>query len=215
MIMLDMEFTNHGSIPISSLAIQLNKNSFGLSPANQQIAFPSPVPVGGRGRNACQLLVTPAMLGPVPPGQPAPSQVQVAVKNLASGHVFYFAVGFDLEALFVADGALDRTRFIETWKGIDDKKEIYATVTNLTEYTVEAVQAKFAANNIFFIARRPVPNTEGHEVVYFNMKTANDMLFLAELTFKKGINACKVCIKTEDVAYGTLAKAAMENLLLD
>jgi len=214
-VMLEMEFSNQGAIPITNLAIQLNKNSFGLSPTNQQIVFSTPVPPNGKGKNAVHLVVTPTMLATIPAGQPAPSQVQVAVKNLASGHVFYFAVGFDFEALFAADGALDRTQFIETWKSIDDKKEIYATVTDLPSSAVEVVQAKFAANNVFFIARRPVPNTEGQEVVYFNMRTANGMLFLAELTFKKGVNACKVCIKTENVAYGTLAKVSLENLLKD
>jgi len=40
------------------------------------------------------------------------------------------------------------------------------------------------------------------------------MEFLAELTFKQGINACKICLKTENAAYGPLAKAAIESMLL-
>lgn len=213
-INLEMEFFNRGSeMPISSLAVQLNKNSFGLSPSNQQILFQSPISTGASGRNSVELVVTPAMLAPVPAGQPAPPQVQVALKNMSTGKVFYFAVNFNLEALFSQDGALDRTAFIDSWKGIDDQKELYATVSDLPTAEITQVQAKFALNNIFFIARRPVPNSAGQEVVYFSMRTVTGMEFLAELTFKAGVNACKICLKTESVGYGVLAKVALENIL--
>jgi AP-1 complex subunit beta-1 len=58
-----------------------------------------------------------------------------------------------------------------------------------------------------------VPGAEGQEVSYFSMKTVTGMEFLAELTFKQGVNACKVCLKTEQTAYGLLAKQALESLL--
>eukprot|EP00957_Ditylum_brightwellii_P023232 1753320-Ditylum_brightwellii.AAC.1 len=155
------------------------------------------------------------MLIPLPPGQPATPQVQIAIKNIATGKVFYFAVNFTFEALFAPDGALDRTTFIDTWKSIDDKKELYGTVSDLppSSTDIEQVQNKFKASNVFFIARRPVPNAEGQEVVYFSMKTVTGMEFLAELTFKQGVSACKVCLKTESASYGVLAKLALENLL--
>jgi len=215
-IKMELEFKNV-SCPsaISSLAIQLNKNSFGLSPANQQISHNPPIPTGSSGRNTVDLVVTPNMLAPVPAGQPATPQVQVAIKNMAIGSVFYFAVNFNLEAMFAGDGALDRTTFIESWKNIDDRKEFYSTVAELhsSSCDIEQVQSKFKSNNIFFIARRPVPNAEGQEVVYFSMRTVTGMDFMVELTFKQGVNACKVCLKTESIAYGLIAKSAIENLL--
>ena len=54
---------------------------------------------------------------------------------------------------------------------------------------------------------------EGQEVVYFSVITVTGMEFLAELTFKAGVNACKICLKTENVSYGALAKMALENIL--
>ena len=54
---------------------------------------------------------------------------QVAIKNMTSGLVFYFAANFALEALFSSDGALERSAFIESWKSIDDKKELYGTIS--------------------------------------------------------------------------------------
>ena len=203
------------NVPVSNLAIQLNKNSFGLSPANQQIVCNPPIPVGGSGRHSVELAVNPNMLAQVPAGQPASPQIQVALKNITTGLVFYFAANFALEALFSADGALERAAFIESWKSIDDKKELYGTVSDLPPAStdIDQVAAKFKFHRIFLIARRPVPNAEGQEVAYFSMRTTTGMVFMAELTFKKGVNAAKVCIKTENVAYGVQAKVTLEALL--
>jgi len=216
-IFMDMEFNNVTSgTPLSALAIQLNKNALGLSPANQQVVCNPPIQQGSSGRSSAELIVTPNMLAPLPAGQPASSQLQVAIKNMATGNVFYFAANFSFEALFSSDGALDRSTFIESWKSIDDTKELYGTVSDLPPAStdIDQVQEKFKAYNVFFIARRPVPNAEGQEVVYFSMRTMSGMDFLAELTFKKGVTACKVCLKTENAAYGSLAKTAIESMLL-
>jgi len=213
-IKLEMDVINKGcAMPISSLAIQLNKNSFGLNPSSPQILFQNPVVEGARARNSVDMVVTPSMLAPVPASQPAPPQVQIAIKNMSTSMVFYFAVNFNFEALFSQDGALNRTAFIDAWKSIDDQKELYSTVSELPTADINQVQAKFAAHNIFFIARRPVPNAEGQEVVYFSMRTVTGMEFLAELTFKAGVNACKICLKTESVGFGVLARMALENIL--
>ncbi|EED90182.1 beta subunit of tetrameric clathrin adaptor complex AP1 [Thalassiosira pseudonana CCMP1335] len=215
-VKLELDVRNISStVPVSTLAIQLNKNSFGLSPATQQIVCNPPVPIGGSGKNSVELVVNPNMLVAAPAGQPASPQIQVAIKNMATGLVFYFAANFAFEALFTPDGALERTTFIESWKSIDDKKELYGTVSDLPPAStdIDQVAAKFKAHRIFLIARRPVPNAEGQEVAYFSMKTSTGMVFMAELTFKKGVNAAKVCLKTENIAYGVQAKVALESLL--
>jgi len=215
-VKLEMEVRNVSSnVPVQSLAIQLNKNSFGLSPANQQVVFNPPIAMGGSGKQSVELVNNPNMLAPVPAGQPASPQIQVAIKNLTTSLVFYFAANFALEALFAPDGTMERASFIESWKSIDDKKELYGTVSDLPPAStdIDNVAAKFKMHRIFLIARRPVPNAEGQEVAYFSMKTSTGMTFMAELTFKKGVNAAKVCIKTENIAYGVQAKVALENLL--
>ena len=125
------------------------------------------------------------------------------------------AVNFNLEALFSPEGTMERSAFIESWKSIDDRNELYGTVSDLppSSVDIDAVINKFKANNVFFIARRAVPNAEGQEVVYFSMRTSTQMEFLAELTFKQGVTACKICLKTENAPYGQLAKQAIESLL--
>jgi AP-1 complex subunit beta-1 len=215
-ILLEVEINNISSgHDVGALAVQLNKNSFGLSPATQQLICDPPIAEGDSGTASIEMTTTPNMLAPVPAGQPAPPTIQVAIKNMQSGNVFYFAVPLNFEALFSANGAMERSAFIETWKNIDDRNELYGTVADLPRDSVDIdiVQQKFAANNVFFIARRPVPNAEGQEVVYFSMRTVTGMEFLAELTFKQGITACKVCLKTENAPYGLLAKKALEDLL--
>jgi AP-1 complex subunit beta-1 len=215
-IRMEMQLNNVGSpADIQGLAIQLNKNSFGLSPASQQIICNPPISAGSSGSAGVEMVVTPNMLAPLQNGQPASPQIQVAIKNMATGTVFYFAVNFNLEALFSSDGTMERSSFIESWKSIDDRNELYSTVSDLppSSVDIDSVINKFKANNVFFIARRPVPNAEGQEVVYFSMRTVTQMEFLAELTFKQGITACKICLKTENAAYGHLAKQAIESLL--
>lgn len=215
-IYMELEFNNISAAEaFSTFAIQLNKNSFGLSPANQQVIFQPPVSPGTTGTTRVEMSVNPAMQVPTPNGQNANPQIQVAIKNLHNNSVFYFAVNCNFECMFSSDGEMEKTAFIESWKSIDDRHELYATVSDLPadSTSIESVQQKFAAYNIFFIARRPVPNAEGQEVVYFSMKTASDMTFFAELTFKRGVNAAKVCLKTEASAYGGLAKSALESLL--
>jgi hypothetical protein len=63
-----MELSNVASpADIQGMAIQLNKNSFGLSPLSQQVICNPPIPVGGNDKAAVELIVTPAMLAHVPP----------------------------------------------------------------------------------------------------------------------------------------------------
>lgn len=211
---MEIEFQNVGSsTPVSTLAIQLNKNAFGLSPSSQQIILNPPVNNGSKGKATVELVASPGMVSPMTPGQAASPQVQIAIKNMATNHIFYFAVNFNLEALFTSDGTMDRSTFIDAWKNIDDKNELYGTISDLptSSLDIDQVIAKFAMYNIAFIARRSA--MEGQEVVYFAMKTVTGLEFLAELTFKMGVNACKICVKTENSAYGAIAKNSIENLL--
>merc|ERR1712228_43007 len=80
-------------------------------------------------------------------------------------------------------------------KGIDEKNELYGTISDLPTVDIDAITKKLGANRVFFIARRPVPNSN-QEVVYFSMKSLTNMDFLVELTFKPGVNACKVCLNS-------------------
>lgn len=209
-IRMEMRLNNISSqTDVKALAIQLNKNAFGLSPSTQQVVCDPPIPLGGSGSATIELVVTPNMVAPAPAaGQTVSPQVQIAIKNMQTGGVFYFAVNFNFEALFSPDGTIERSAFIDSWKSIDDRNELYGTVGDLppASMDIDTVINVFKANNIFFIARRPVPNAEGQEVIYFFMRSVTQQEFLAELTFKKGVTACKLCLKTDSASYGLMAK---------
>jgi len=81
-VKLELDIRNISSnVPVSSLAIQLNKNAFGFAPANQQIACSPPVAMGTSGRHSVELVNNPNMLAPVPAGQPASPQIQVSCES--------------------------------------------------------------------------------------------------------------------------------------
>merc|ERR1719437_393174 len=155
---MEMQLNNVNSpSDIKALAIQLNKNAFGLSPSTQQIVCDPPIPVGGSGNATVELVVTPNMIAPAPSGgQSVSPQVQIAIKNMQTGNVFYFAVNFNFEALFSPDGTIERSAFIDSWKSIDDQNELYGTVGDLppASLDIDNVINVFKANNVFFIARR-------------------------------------------------------------
>ena len=210
---MEMEFQNGGTAPIGQLAIQFNKNAFGMAPSNQQLTFNPPIMPGSTGPYSIPLNITPSMLAPVQQGSQAPQVVQAAIKNMSNNSVFYFSANFTLEAIFSKDGGMERSDFINTWKGISDQNELYGNV-KLPSDNIDATVSRLSANNVFFIARRKVPNVEGQEVVYVSCKTLMNHRFLAELTFKAGFNGCKICVKSQNSSYSNLAKEAIERCLV-
>ena len=210
---LEMEVNNQGTTPVNTLAIQLNKNAFGLAPTNQQLVFSPPVLPGSSGTIQCPLAANPNLLAPPAPGQPASPVIQAAIKNMQTGGVFYFSANLPLESTFTPDGALERSTFINSWKSIPSTNEIYSTVPEIPTATVDAVTSKFSTSNIFFIARRPVPGQDGQEVAYFSCTSLSTHTFLFEVTFKSGVTAVKLCVKSEEKGYAGLAKEAIERCL--
>mmetsp|Transcript_4652 Transcript_4652/g.6090 ORF Transcript_4652/g.6090 Transcript_4652/m.6090 type:complete len:923 (-) Transcript_4652:252-3020(-) len=209
-IMLEMDFVNQSPVPVASLAIQLNKSSFGITPAQQQIVFQEPLQPGGQASYSLPMVCTPQMVGQGPPSL----EIQAAIKNMSSGSVFYFRMNINFEAILSPDGQLDRQSFINAWKSIDDSRETYCTVTDMPTVNVESISQKLSSTNIFYIARREVPNMQGQEVVYFSTKTMTNLHFLIELTFRSNVhNACKLCIKTQAQGYETIAMQTVERLL--
>ena len=221
-VALDMDVANGGAVPVRMIQIQFNKSPFGLAPAGQPaIQFAPPLLPGNVMATSLPLAAgLPQMLapyaGPSPNGPPHVVPVQIAFKNADTGAVFYAAAGLPFDALWSSDGVVDRSAFIANWKAIADDLETYSTVSDLpTGSSIEAASAKLQARNAFYVARRSVPNQPaGTEVVYFSIKTVgtNDQ-FLVELTFKQGLNACKVCVKTTAQPFAQLAKAAIESIL--
>ena len=213
-VVCEMDFSNQAPAPLQALAIKFNVNTFGLMPVSPQIMFSAPVPQGGSASHVLPLTLSPAM---VAPGAAPTLQLQTAVKNMTTGHVFYFAIPLDLTALFAAAGQTDRAGFIPAWKAIDDSLEVSATVSSLppSSCTSDGVVQKLAAHRVVFVARRPVPGAAGQESVYFSAVTMTSppVHVLVEITLQAGVPQAKLAVRTQTPGLAPLALAAVEGVL--
>jgi AP-1 complex subunit beta-1 len=202
-VQLLMDFTNQTPTPMQQFAIQLNTSTFGLAPVSQAINLPAPIANGSTQSTAVPLAFNPQMVNP---SSPQPLQLQAAIKNVATGHVFYFMAPFQLDALFAADGAMDVNSLVAAWRSIDESLEATQVVNDLPSAEIEVIKQKLAAVNVHFVAQRPVPQQEGQTVVFCSAKTLNNVQFIFELTFRAGFNACKLVVKSPDQRMSELAK---------
>lgn len=187
---MDMTFSNKAMQAMGGFAIQFNKNSFGLAPA-QPLQVPTPLQPNSNSDVSLQLNT----LGAVQKMDPLTS-LQVAVKNNVD--VFYFSCIVPINVFCCEDGAMDKRVFLTTWKDIPTQNEVQFTIENVT-LTVEQISQKLQSNNIFTIARR---NVEGQDMLYHSMKLTNNIWVLAELKIQPGNSQFVLSLKARctDVA---------------
>ena len=90
---------------------------------------------------------------------------------------------------------------------------IMMMMIDLPTIDVEGIKSKLSAQNIAFVAQRDVPGQEGQFVVYFSCKTVTNASFLVELKFKRGMNVCKVTVKSPNKALSELCKVTVVKLI--
>jgi AP-1 complex subunit beta-1 len=209
-LILDMDITNQSPTPVQALAIKFNNNAFGITPQNGQLTLPSAIANGASTSAVLALTCTPQMLN-----LDNPSLVlQVAVKNMATNAVLYFAAPVDMSILFKPTQAMEVQALVAAWKGIDDSLEVSVVINDLPTVNVEAIKAKLGSKNISFVAQRDVPGQEGQIVLYFNCQTVTNAAFLVELKFKAGFNMAKLTIKSTNKALSELCKVTVGKLMI-
>lgn len=209
---LDFDIGNSTAVAVQNLAIQFNKNSFGIAPVNPQITLPVPVANNSVSSFVLPLACTPQM---VSPGDPSLA-LQCAVKNIATGAVFYFTTQVYLEAIMVpaASAVMDVQALVAAWKSIEDALEVSIVVNDLPTVDIEVIKGKLGSKDIAFVAQRDVPGQDGQIVVYFSCKTLTNAAFLVELKFKRGFNICKVTVKSPNRALSELCKVTVARLIV-
>jgi AP-1 complex subunit beta-1 len=115
-INMEMRFTNKTMQPMGGFAIQLNKNSFGLTPA-APLQVPAPLNSG----QSIETNVVLSTAGAVQRMEPL-NNLQVAIKNNID--IFYFACIVPMHVYFTEDGQLDKRVFLSTWKDIPTQNEV-------------------------------------------------------------------------------------------
>ncbi|KAL1139185.1 hypothetical protein AAG570_009244 [Ranatra chinensis] len=173
-ISMDMTISNKAMQPMAGFAVQLNKNSFGVTPA-RALQVLNPLPVGVSHETSLPLLIT----GPVQRMEPL-NNLQVAVKNNID--VFYFACMIPMHVLFTEDGQMDKRVFLATWKDIPAQNEVQYTLNNV-QLNADGVVQRMQQNNVFTIAKR---NVEGQDMLYQSLKLSNGIWVLNELKIQPG-----------------------------
>ncbi|XP_046668041.1 AP-1 complex subunit beta-1 [Homalodisca vitripennis] len=173
-VSMDFTFTNKAMQPMMGFAIQLNKNSFGLTPA-RPLQVLSPLAPGVSHECSLPLGTT----GAVQRMEPL-NNLQVAIKNNID--VFYFACLVPMNVYFVEDGQMDKRVFLSTWKDIPAQNEVQFTLTNV-QCNADAIVMKMQQNNVFTIAKR---NVEGQDMLYQSLKLTNNIWVLNELKVQPG-----------------------------
>ncbi|KAJ9600559.1 hypothetical protein L9F63_026301 [Diploptera punctata] len=192
-IQMDFTFTNKAMQAMAGFAIQLNKNSFGLTPsAALQVMSPLPPSVS----HECSLTL--ATTGAVQRMEPL-NNLQVAIKNNID--VFYFACLVPMNVYFTEDGQMDKRVFLATWKDIPAQNEVQYTLANI-QCNADAVSGlNMQQNNVFTIAKR---NVEGQDMLYQSLKLTNGIWVLNELKIQPGNPNITLSLKSRalDVAPG-------------
>ncbi|XP_039247587.2 AP-1 complex subunit beta-1-like [Styela clava] len=203
-IMMDLTFTNKAMQAMSGFAIQFNKNSFGLSPAqplNIQLINPN---------QSAEVSIPLSTSGLVQKMEPLNS-LQVAVKNNIG--VFYFATTIPLYVLFTEEGAMERKVFLDTWKDIpasNERQFPLNDIGNIPGMSSESANNKLNANNVFTIAKR---NVDGKDMIYLSLKLTNEIWLLAEMRSQPGDPTYSLAFKTRAPEVAPLVYQAFSDIL--
>lgn len=184
-IYMDMTITNKAMQPLSGFAIQFNKNSFGLIPA-EPLNVPGPV----FPNQSTQVSLELSTDGPVQKMEPL-TNLQVAIKNDVD--VFYFATIVPLLVYFGEGGQMEKREFLEMWKEIPEQNELQFQINNSQGLTADTMCAKLQASNVNTVARRSV---DGQELLYHSIKYTNNIYVLSELKIHQGSPALTLSLKS-------------------
>ncbi|CAI5534542.1 unnamed protein product [Closterium sp. Naga37s-1] len=199
-----VKLDNNSSTSLDGFMMQLNKNSFGISAP----AGVLPVPPLQPGASATADLPLTLFQNASPP--PPSSVLQVAVKNNQQP-VWYFTDKIRVQAFFTEEGRMERGVFLETWKALPDSNEVSRDL-GITIGNIDSVSEKLASNNVFFVAKRHIKDTNQH-ILYLSAKLAPSIPILLEITFLLGVAGTKCAIKTPSPEWAPLVFEAVENIL--
>jgi len=172
---MEMNFTNKALQPMNDFALQLNRNSFGLTPS-QPLQVTSPL--FPNQTVSTQLILN--TTGSIMKMDPL-TNLQIAIKNNID--VFYFNSIVPIYVYFVNDGEIDKITFIQTWQDIPESNEVKHQLQNSNGLSIDDLQNKLRLNNIHTITRTII---EQKEMLYQTIKLSNGIFILVELKIIPG-----------------------------
>jgi hypothetical protein len=193
---LNLSFTNHSAEVASGFMVKLNRNLFGLNPS-------AAVAISSVGPGATERTVLPLARGDLAADLSSTNQIQVAMKSTIGVAMFY--VPFNIMALFSAEGRLEKSNYLQTWRNI--QQEHYSDVAPLFSSDVTSVTQRLESFSVFSVAQR---NVSGQDFLYVSARVFDDFI-LMEFAFSG--NAAKLCVKANNEALIPSVQAAMAQLL--
>jgi hypothetical protein len=172
---MEMDFTNKALQPMNDFALQLNRNSFGLTPS-QPLHVTSPLFPNQSVSTQLTLNTTGSILRMDPL-----TNLQIAIKNNLD--VFYFNSLVPIHVYFVNEGEMDKMTFVQTWQEIPESNEIKHQLQNANNLSIDDLQNKLRLNNIHTITRTII---EQKEMLYQTIKLTNGIFVLVELKITPG-----------------------------
>ncbi|CAF4070851.1 unnamed protein product [Rotaria sp. Silwood2] len=190
-IVMEIDFINKALQSMSDFALQLNRNSFGLTPS-QPLQITSPL--FPNQTISTQLILN--INGPTMKMDPL-TNLQIAIKNNID--IFYFNCIVPIHIYFVHNGEMDKMTFVQTWQDIPESNEIKHQLQNLNNLSIDDLQNKLRLNNIHTITRTII---EQKEMLYQTIKLTNGIFVLIELKITPGNRTIAFSLKTKvpDVA---------------
>ncbi|VDK37620.1 unnamed protein product [Taenia asiatica] len=198
---MELTFTNNALSPMTGFAIQFNKNSFGLAPA-QPLNVPSPL----QPKQSAKVMLPLGFGNQVVKVDPL-MNLQVAVKNNVG--VFYFACLVPIHVLFTAAGEMEKMVFLATWKDIPAENEQQFALTPLS-LDADTCSQKLRNNNVFTIAKR---NVDGQDMLYQSIKLCNGIWVLAELKIQPGNPSYTLSLKSRAMDVHPYVREAFHGIL--
>lgn len=190
--------------PAQSFAVMFNKNNMSLGPVNSAFQLSTVATTGGTGNAVVPLSVQPNL---AKTDAPAPF-VEAALKDLSSNNVLYFRLPLPLEAALVEDGRMEQGPFVQQWKA--NTNDTFVTISNITLKGVQDSTDRLQALNMSFVAQRAQANDV---MAYYSMKTLTGVEIMAELTFRRGVNAARLNVKTGTALYIPFVQKAIQQAL--
>ncbi|KAG2491509.1 hypothetical protein HYH03_010086 [Edaphochlamys debaryana] len=209
-IVYQLALRNDTMAPVDGLMIQTNRNSFGLGPASQVLAIPTPggaVPPGSVAAVRVPLLIDVSKVTP----PPLSTGLQVALRTTQVG-VLYFNDAVPLSALTEETGSMEAADFLAAWKALPPEASARLP---LAVPSADVAKQRLAAANLFVLAHRQVPAT-GQDAIYATCRiTAGGVgQVLLELKFVAGAGGVDVSVKAERQDVAQLVFDGLPSVLL-
>ena len=209
-VVLKLDVGNTGPESVSALAIQLNKNCFGIAPESPQVPLGQSISNGTIAPTVTvKLVCTPTVLDMTAPAL----KLQAAVKNMTTSNVAYFSIPIPMEFLFVQGAPMPLDRMLNGWNRMDSNQEASIVLKNIRADQAEDIKAKLGPSNVYFVSQQDVPNQTGQFALFFSCQTALNATFVTQVMLKEGLDMAKITVKSANKAMSELCKQTVARLM--